>query len=118
MEEDAGADLDLRRAERSGLDRQVRRALHDYPLRMGRDSTWAGTLPRLTPLPGHTPERPPVRRWSFRVYAVLQTGNVRGSRTVRVPEAAGGMTKPELGNPNEGGGGGSRLARLLLDDGG
>lgn len=153
-EEDAGVDLDLTRAERTGLERQVRGALRDFrvlvPLRMGRDSVHAKTLPRLSPLPGHTPERPEVeavvvdgvlrlswgplaepalkcwqvrvcgsakydmkrervaatlppdgpRVWetrvpqgrSFRVYAMLQTGNERGSRTVRAPVGQGGMT--------------------------
>ena len=156
-EEDAGVDLDLTRAERAGLERRVRGALRDFralvPLRMGRDSIWAKSLPRLSPLPGHTPERPVVEvvavegglrlswgpleepslkcwqvrvcrsvnyavkrervlatllpdgprvwesaappGWSFRVYAVLETGNVRGSRTVRVPAAGtGGGTRP------------------------
>lgn len=63
-EEDAGVDLDVTRAERAGLERRVRGALRDFralvPLRMGRDSVHAKSLPRLTPLPGHTPERPEV----------------------------------------------------------
>lgn len=149
--EDAESDLEMARAERDGLERRLRRALHHYrvlvPVRMGRESAWAETLPRLSPLPGHTPDRPVVeaalvegalrltwaaleepdlkcwqvrvcrspkydlkrervlatlppeapRVWdagapqgaSFRVYAVLGTGNERGSKTVRAPAGQG-----------------------------
>lgn len=146
-EDDAATDLEVERAERNALERHLRRTLHLYrvlvPVTMGRQSTWTETLPRLSPLPGHTPDRPVVtavvadgrlrlawepldepdlkcwqirqcrtrkydikrervaatlpadapRVWetqaaegeSFRVYAVLKTGNERGSKSVVRP---------------------------------
>lgn len=149
--EQAELDAGLARAERNALQRRVRVVLGNYRsvvlMRFGEGSPLAESLPRLTPLPGHTPDRPaaalsvmgdpPVVRltwealeeatlkcwqvrfctggrydkkrervaatilpdgervWEtpaatargkiFRLYAVLETGNERGSRSLRVP---------------------------------